>query len=93
MSLRQPYGFQKKHLQWYLSSKKGMTTRPPFFALLWGWVKGGGEYINKDLNKQEDMARYAGLLLAPAEGKNKPFYAVLAHFWRFLVSSSNRGNI
>ena len=25
--------------------------------------------------------------------KKKAFYAVLAHFWRFLVSSSNRGNI
>ena len=30
-----------------------------------------------------------GLLLAPAE----LFYAVLAHFWQFLVFSSNRGNI
>ena len=41
----------------------------------------------------EDTARYAGLLLAPAEGfgggpgffcpsgKKKPYYAVLANFW------------
>ena len=54
----------------------------------------------------EDTARYAGLLLAPAEGfslrpraffplraKQKPYYAVLANFRPFLVSSSNRGNI
>ena len=26
-------------------------------------------------------------------GKERAFYAVLAHFWRFLVSSSSRGNI
>ena len=56
-----------------------------------------------NLLKLEDTARYAGLLLAPAEGfgrgffcpsgKKKAYYAVLALFWRFLVSSSNRGNI
>ena len=50
----------------------------------------------------EDTARYAGLLLAPAEGfgrgffcpsgKKRAYYAVLAHFWHFLVSSSNLGN-
>ena len=48
------------------------------------------------------MARYAGLLLAPAEGfgqgffcpsgKKSAYYAVLAYFWQFLVSSSNLGN-
>ena len=49
------------------------------------------------------MARYGGLLLAPAEGfglrprlflpgKKRAYYAVLAHFWQFLVSSSNLGN-
>ena len=32
----------------------------------------------------EDTARYAGLVLSPS------FYAVLAHFWQFLVSSSNK---
>ena len=26
-------------------------------------------------------------------GKKRAYYAVWAHFWRFLVSSSNRGNI
>ena len=54
------------------------------------------------LQKLEDTARYAGLLLAPAEGfgraffwpsgKKRAYYAVLAHFWHFLVSSSNLGN-
>ena len=39
------------------------------------------------------MARYAGLLLAPAEGfgrgifcpsgKKRAFYALMAHFWQF----------
>ena len=55
--------------------------------------------------KLEDTASYTGLLLAPAEvfglwprlflpfGQKKGFYAVLAHFWQFSVSSSNRGNI
>ena len=52
--------------------------------------------------KLEDNARYAGLLLAPAEGfgrgifcplgKKIAYYAVLAHCWRFLVFSSNLGN-
>ena len=47
----------------------------------------------------EDTARYAGLLLAPLEGrgrgffcpsgKKRAYYAVLSHFWQFLVSSSN----
>ena len=53
----------------------------------------------------EDTARYVGLLLAPAEGfglrpgffcpldKIRAFHAILAHFWRFLVFSSNRGSI
>ena len=52
----------------------------------------------------EGTARYAGLLLAPAEGfglrprlflpfgQKRAYYAVLAHFWQFLVSSSNLGN-
>ena len=50
----------------------------------------------------EDMARYAGLLLAPPEGfgrvffplraKKRAFYAVLAHFWQRLMSSSNLDN-
>ena len=40
----------------------------------------------------EDAARYAGLLLAPVEGfgltqKNSLLF-LLAHFWRFFVSSS-----
>ena len=49
----------------------------------------------------EDTSRYAGLLLAPAEGfgrgffcplgKKRAYYAVLAHFRPFLVSSSNLG--
>ena len=56
-------------------------------------------------SKLEDTARYAGLLLAPAEGfglrpraffalrtKKRAYYAALAHFWQFLVSSSNLGN-
>ena len=52
---------------------------------------------------KEDTARYAGLLLAPAEGfvwgffcpsgKKRACYAVMAQFWRFFVFSSNRGNI
>ena len=59
-------------------------------------------YFNYQL---EDVARYAGLLLAPAEGfglrprlflpfgqKKRAYYAVLAHFWKFLVPSSNLGN-
>ena len=54
----------------------------------------------------EDMTHYASPLLAPAEGfgqsfgqsffcplgKTKAYYAVLANFWRFLVSSRNLGN-
>ena len=54
------------------------------------------------LYKLEGMACYAGLLLAPAEGfglrprlflgKKRDYYAVLAHFWQFFVSSSNLGN-
>ena len=47
----------------------------------------------------EDTARYAGLLLAPAEGfglrpraKKRPYYAVLDNFRPFLVSCSNLGN-
>ena len=52
----------------------------------------------------EDTPRYAGLLLAPAEGfglwpraffalgQKKADYAVLANFRQFLVSSSNLGN-
>ena len=52
----------------------------------------------------EGTARYAGLLLAPAEGfglrprlflpfgKKRAYYAVLANFWQFLVSSSNLAN-
>ena len=38
----------------------------------------------------EDMARYAGLLRAPAEGfsqKKRAYYAVLANFLQFLVPS------
>ena len=55
--------------------------------------------------KLEDTARYAGLLLAPAESfglchrlffallaKKRAYYADLAHFWEFLVPSSNMGN-
>ena len=54
------------------------------------------------LSPLEDTARYTGLLIAPAEGfgqgfccpsgKKKSYYAVLAHFWQFLVSSINLGN-
>ena len=36
------------------------------------------------LQSLEDTARYAGLLLAPAEGfglRQRPYKAVLAHFW------------
>ena len=57
------------------------------------------------LNILEEPVRYAGLLLAPAEGfglwsrvffalqgKKKTFYAVLANFRPFLVSSSHLGN-
>ena len=56
------------------------------------------------LDIQEDTARYAGLLLASAEGfgrgrgffcpsgKKKGFCALLANFWQVLVSSSNLGN-
>ena len=54
----------------------------------------------------EGTARYAGLLLAPAEGlwpqaktfcwpfgqKNRAFYAVLAYFSPWLVFSSNLSN-
>ena len=52
--------------------------------------------------KLEDTARYAGLLLPPAEGfdqgffcplgKKRAYNAVLAHFRLFLVASSNLGN-
>ena len=56
------------------------------------------------LNILEDMASYAGLLLAPAEGfgiwprlilpfaHKKSVYAVLAHFGLFLKSIGNLGN-
>ena len=54
------------------------------------------------MTKPEDTARYASLLLAPAEGfgrgffcpsgKKRAYYTVLAHFWHFLVSSNNLGN-
>ena len=49
----------------------------------------------------KDTSRYAGLLLAPAEGfglwprifdpsgKKRPYYAVLAQFWPFLVTISS----
>ena len=52
----------------------------------------------------EDTARYAGLLIAPAEGfgrgrgffclsgQKRAYYAVLDHLRPFLVSSSNLGN-
>ena len=42
----------------------------------------------------EDTARYKGLLLAPAEGfgQKRVYYAILAHFRQFLLSSSNLGN-
>ena len=60
-------------------------------------------YPCKHYYKLEDTARYVVLLLAPAEGfgrsffcpsgKKRAFYAVLAHFWQFLVSSSNHDNI
>ena len=53
----------------------------------------------------EYTARYAGLLLAPAEGfvhrprlffcpsgKKKTLLCCFTHFWSFLVSSSNLGN-
>ena len=50
----------------------------------------------------EDPARYMGILLAPVEGigrgffgpsvKKRAYYAVMALFWQFLVSSSNHGN-
>ena len=55
-------------------------------------------------NVLEDTARYAGLLLAPAEAlafgqgfscpsdKKRAYYAVLAHFWQFLVSNGTLGN-
>ena len=70
-------------------------------------VLNGPKWSQMVLNgpKLEDTARYAGLLLAPAEGfglrprlflpfgQKKALYAVLAHFWQFLVTSSNRGNI
>ena len=40
----------------------------------------------------EDTARYAGQgFFCTLEEKN-PYYAILAHFWPFLVSSSNLGN-
>ena len=48
------------------------------------------------------MARYVGLLLAPAKGfgrgffrpsgKKRAYYAVLVFFWQFLGSSSNLDN-
>ena len=53
------------------------------------------------MNKLEYKARYAGLLLAPAEGfkaffalraKKRAYFDVLAHFWKILVPSSNLGN-
>ena len=41
----------------------------------------------KMIMRLEDTARYAGLLLAPAEGfgrgQKRAYYAVLAHFWHF----------
>ena len=53
----------------------------------------------------EDTARYAGILLAPAEGfglrpgaffalggQKRAHYAVLANSWQCFVSSSNLGN-
>ena len=53
----------------------------------------------------EGLARFAALLLAPAEGfslraglffalgtKKQTYYAALAHFWQFLVPSINLGN-
>ena len=60
------------------------------------------EKMAKELFRLEDTARYAGLLVAPAEGygrgffaplgKIRAYYAVLAHFLQFLVSSSKLGN-
>ena len=44
------------------------------------------------LMKLEDTARYAGILLAPA-GQKSAYYAVFAHFWHFLVYSTNLGNL
>ena len=67
----------------------------------------GGNFplsIIENYNILEDTARYVGLLLAPAEvfglwprfflpfGQKKAYNAALAHFWEFLVSSSNLGN-
>ena len=75
------------------------------------WLQGGGaalHNINLFYNLPafnyvlEDTARYAGLLLTPAEGfglrlrlfspsdrKKSPYFAVLDHFRIFLVSSRN----
>ena len=61
------------------------------------------EKIAKELFRQEDTARYVGLFVAPAEGFGRGFFfalrakkranfAVLDHFWQFLVSRSNLGN-
>ena len=60
----------------------------------------GGEIINFN-TPLDGTARYAGLLLAPAEGpgflclsgKKRAFHAVSAYFRPFLVFSSNLRNV
>ena len=66
-------------------------------------VPSGGPLDAHDVSVLEDTARYAVLLLAPVEGFNRGFFCpwgkkrelnhvVLAHFWQFLVPSSNLSN-
>ena len=74
-----------------------MSSKKPFFkeSALWA------DSFYK--SKLEGTARYAGLLLVPAEGlgrgffcpsgKNRAFHAVSAYFRPFLVFSSNLRNV
>ena len=60
---------------------------------MWPGTSGAGE-LSSQINLLcwlEGKARYAGLLLAPAE-RDEAFHAVFAYFRLFLVSSSNLSN-
>ena len=77
------------HFKIHLSSSPQLGTATTFEMMM---------HLQNSL-ELEDTARYAGLLLAPAEGfgfltlwaQKRSYYALLANFRPFLVSSSNRG--
>ena len=79
--------------------KRSSTPERQCFAVLKGILQLDNSYFK---NLLEDTARYAGLLLAAAEGfdpcpgqgffcpsgKKRAYYAVLVHFLQFLVKNS-----